>query len=316
MAGLQDEIRINYTDRDINNMLNERSSGLSTVTRHFSQNEEFFLKLSDDFFVPSFPIHHDVTVPTPTNRYLETLKVFLTGIVPLVPEIFRGLTYFFDPTDIQRPGFFQLYELADMHYLYVMKLNLAFKTNDHSLIQRGTNDSTAEYRSRKLFLEGVTIPIASIEKLDDKVSSFRVHQTISRTWIGESGNRYLVQGIWIDNDLTKFFSKLFVPARKRVYPYYPFQCMYKTICQGVIALDVENRKKIAPYLHRALNFVTPVMKHIENSLRDNEFSVDLPAFSAIKKSVPPYWNDLWNGIVVRAYLNEQDMKEYIIEDHT
>jgi hypothetical protein len=316
MAGLLDEIHINYTDKEINNMLNADSGMSSSITRHFSQNEEFFIKLKESFFVPSFPIHHDVTVPTPTTRYLETLKVFLTGVVPLVQKVFGGLTYFFDPTDILRPGFFQLYKMADMHYLYVLKVDLTYRTNDHSLIQRGTNDSTAEYRSNKLFLEGTTIPIAAVQKLDNKVSSFRVHQTISRTWIGERGSRYMVQGIWIDNDLTKFFSKLFVPAKKRVYPYYPFQCKYKTICQGVIDLDFESRKALAPYLHKALEFVAPVMGRIESSLSGSGFSLDLPEFGELKKAVPSYWSDLWNGIAVRAYLNEQDMKEYIIEDHT
>ena len=77
MAKLQDEIRINFTDGEINNLLSDRTSGPSTVSRHFNQNEEFFLKLSEDFFVPSFPIHHNVTVPVPTSRYLETLKILV-----------------------------------------------------------------------------------------------------------------------------------------------------------------------------------------------------------------------------------------------
>lgn len=65
MVKLQDEIRVTFTDGEINRMLSERATGVSTVTRHFNQSEDFFLKLSEDFFVPSFPIHHDVTVPTP-----------------------------------------------------------------------------------------------------------------------------------------------------------------------------------------------------------------------------------------------------------
>lgn len=315
MAKLLDEIRINYTDADINASLAERVSGASTVSRHFSQNEDFFLKLSEDFFVPSFPIHHDVTVPRPTERYLETLKIFLSGVVPLVPQIFSGLTYYFDPTDILRPGFFQLYKLANMSYLYLMRLDLSFRTNDHVLIQKGTNDATAEYRSRKLFLESTIIPLSNVERIDNKVSSFTVHQTISETWIGETGRYYQVQGVWIDNDLTKFFSKLFVPDKKRVYPFYPFQCKYKTICQGVIDLDADGRKKVAPYLHRALTFITPYMKHIESALKKDDFSEKLPTFRAIKQRVPDYWSKLWNGIAIKAYLNEQDMREYIVEDH-
>ncbi len=315
MAKVQGEIRVNFTDGEINNLFSERSSGASTVSRHFNQSEDFFLKLSEDFFVPSFPIHHDVTVAVPTNRYLETLKIFLSGVVPLVPQVFNGLTYFFDPTDILRPGFFQLYRLGDIHYLYLLKIDLAFKTHDNTLIQQGTNDSTAEYRSRKLFVEGNVIPLDDVQKLDDKVSIFKIKQTIDQVWIGETGRGYLVQGIWIDHELTKFFTKLFLPARKRIYPYYPFQCKYKTVCEEIIDFDFEGRKKSAPHLHRALTFVTPLMKMIQQSLQSNDFSEDLPAFKAIKKRVPPAWDAVWENLTVKPYLNEQDMKEYLIENN-
>ena len=312
MARQQGEIRINYTNREINGMLSARASGPSTITRHYSQNEEFFVKIGDDFFVPSFPIHHDVTRQEPTKRYLEILKIFLSGVVPLVPQVFTGLTYFFDPTDILRPGFFQLYRLGDIHYLYMLKIDLAYKPHDHDIARQGTNDTTAEYRSRKLFLDATVIPLDSVERLDDKIEGFKVKQTVSQTWIGETGRGYMMQGIWIDHDLTKFFTRLFVPPQKRVYPYFPFQCRYKTICQEIIDLDPDGRKKNAPYLHRALAFVTPVMKIIENALRTGEFSEDLPAFKALKKRIPGIWDNIWDEIHINAYLNEHDMREYVV----
>lgn len=314
MAKLQDEIRINFTDGEINGMLSGRSSGISTVTRHFNQNEEFFLKLSEEFFVPSFPIHHDVTVPAPTKRYLETLKIFLSGVTPLVPQVFSDLTYFFDPTDILRPSFFQLYRMGEINYLYLLKVDLAYKTHEHTLIQAGTNDATAEYRSRKLFLEGTVIPLDSVQKLDGRVSSFKIKQTVDQVWIGETGRGYLVQGIWIDHELTKFFTKLFIPDKKRIYPFYPFQCKYKTICQEIIDFDNEGRRKNAPYLHRVLAFTTPLMKVIQRAVQSNDFSEDLPAFKAIKSRVPPSWHAFWENLTVKPYLNEQDMKEFLIEN--
>jgi hypothetical protein len=314
MAKLQDEIRVNFTDSEINSLLSERSNGLSSYTRHFNQTEEFFLKLNEEFFVPSFPIHHDVTKTAPTERYLETLKIFLSGVVPLVPQIFSELTYFFDPADTLRPGFFQLYRMGDIHYLYILKLDLSFKTHDHTLIQKGTNDATAEYRSQKLFLEGTIIPLDNVHRLDNKVSSFKIKQTIDQVWIGETGRGYMVQGIWIDHELTKFFTKLFLPPQIRTYPYYPFQCKYKTVCQEIIDFDSQGRRKSAPYLHRALTFVTPLMKVIQDALQTSDFSEDLPAFRALKRRVPPSWNDLWKNLTIKPYLNEQDMKEYLIEN--
>jgi len=316
MAKLQDEIRVNYTNGEINSIISDRTHGLSTFTRHFNQNEEFFLKLDEEFFVPSFPIHHDVSSQTPTERYLETLKIFLSGVVPLVPQVFGELTYFFDPTDILKPGFFQLYKMGDTHYLYILKVDLGFKTHDHILIQQGTNDSTAEYRTQNLFLEGTVIPLESVEKLDTKISSFKIKQTIDQVWIGETGRGYMVQGIWIDHELTKFFTKLFLPPQKRTYPYYPFQCKYKTICQEIIDFDAQGRKKSAPYLHRALTFVTPLMKVIQKSLQTEDFSEDLPVFKAIKRRVPPSWNELWEDLTIKPYLNDQDMKEYLIENRS
>lgn len=226
-------------------------------------------------------------------RYLETLKIFLSGVVPLVPQVFSELTYFFDPADILRPAFFQLYRMGETHYLYLLKVDLAYKTHDHTLIQAGTNDVTAEYRSQKLFLEGTVIPLSSVEKLDSSVSSFRIKQTIDQVWIGETGRGYMVQGIWIDHELTKFFTKLFLPDGKRVYPYYPFQCKYKTICQEIIDFDIEGRRKNAPYLHRVLSLITPIMKVIQRSVQSNDFSEDLPAFKAIKRRVPASWHTFW-----------------------
>ncbi len=233
-----------------------------------------------------------------------------------MPQVFSSLTYFFNPTDTLRPSFFQLYRLANVHYLYILKIDLSFKTHEHTLIQRGTNSATAEYRSRKLFLEGLVIPLSSVERVDDKISSFRVRQTISQTWIGETGRGYMIQGIWIDHELTKFFSKIFLPPRQRTYPHYPFQCKYRTICQEVIDLDLESRKIKTPNLHRAFIFIKPMMNAIQEALRTDDFSENLPIFKAIKNRVPEHWNAQWDGIKVKAYLNEQDMKEYIIEDNS
>ena len=313
MEDIQNVIPLNYTDREINQLIKSFSGSESKVSKHFNQNEEFFLKLDTEFFVPSFPIHHDVRLTEPTTRYLETLKIFLKGVVPLVPQIFTGLTYFFDPTDILRPGFFQLYKMGDVHYLYMLKIDLSFKTHEHQLIQRGTNDNTAEFRSVKLFLDGTVIPLNEVQTKDNKVTAFDIRQTVSQIWIGETGRGYFVQGIWIDHELTKFFSKLFLPPRKRVYPYYPFQCKYRTVCFGVINMDADSRKKYPPQLHKAVQFVEPIMDTIQDSVRDADFAVDLPVFQDIKKRVPEFWNTQWDDVAVKPYLNENDMKEFVVE---
>ena len=315
MSKLQNEIGVSYTDPEINQLIRDSSTESSSLTRHFNHNEEFFLTLKDSFAVPSFPIHHDVQNPIPTQKYLDSLRLLLSRIVALAPHIFHGLTYFFEPSDIFRPGFFQLFRLADFHYLYLLKLGLSFKTNEHELEKKGTNDITAEYRSKKLFLEGTLIPLEAVNVIDKKITGFKVKQTINETWLGETGKGYFAQGIWIDHELTKFFTKLFLPKGKRAYPYYPFQCKYRTMCQGIIDLGFEERKKSAPYLHRALKTVSPMMRVIHASLKNSDFSEELATFKAIKQRIPSFWDTVWNDLVISPYLNEHDMKEFIIENH-
>ena len=126
MSKLLNEIGVSYTDPEINQLIGDSNTESPSLTRHFNHNEEFFLSLKVSFSVPSFPIHHDVHNPMPTQKYRDSLKLLLNRTVPLAPQIFRGLTYFFEPDDIFRPGFFQLFRLADFHYLYLLKLDLSF----------------------------------------------------------------------------------------------------------------------------------------------------------------------------------------------
>ena len=313
MEKVQNQIRLNYTDKEINELLRDQRNGETEYTRHYSQNEEFFLKLSSEFTVPSFPIHHDVRIKEPSKRYLSSIKKLFNSIVPHVPKVFNGLTYYFDPADILRPAFFQLYRIGENHYMYMLKVDLTFKPNEHTVLQAGTNDSTPEYSTDKLFLDAIIIPLESVEIVQKRISSFKIRQTISQTWIGETGRGYFVQGIWMDHDLTKFFSKLFLPSGLRTYPYYPFLCRYRTICSTVINTANDERKKTPPLLHRAIDFAIPEIQTIQECLRENEFSEELPEFRKLKQKVPEFWTKVWGNLSIKAYLNEKDMKEFIIE---
>ena len=306
-------IRINYTDQQINRLLSTGGDGTTPVTKHYNQNEDFFLKLEDEFHVPSFPIHHDVRLSYPSDDYLQALRQFLADAIPMVPQMFNGLTYYFDPSEILRPGFFQLFKIGDVHYLYMVRVDLARRTHDHRMTARGTNDRTAEYASRKLFVDADVVPLTAVDTENNKIVGFHVHQTVSQTWIGETGRGYFVQGIWMDLELTKFFSKLFMPPTKRSYPYYPFRCKYRTICNTVISFGLEERKRHPPLLHRAMQFIAPEMEAIQDTLRQKEFSISLPRFQEIRKRVPEYWNGQWQSLAVKPYLNENDMKEFHIE---
>ncbi len=307
-------IRLTYTDQTVNTMLKQAAEGRKAFSRHYNQVEEFFLRFDREFFVPRLPIHHDVRNPIPEPGYLKLLTEVLEQLVPLAPQVFRDLRHLFDPAEVLRPSFFTVYRIENNQYLYLLRLDLMPRPQVHRVVHKGSNDLTAAYSSNVLFLEASFIPLKEIQTRPGEPGSFLVDQSISNTWVDETGRGYFVQGIWIDNDLTRFFSKLFLPEGKRTYPFYPFICKYKTVCLNVIDLGAETRRKTLPYLHRALAFLRPVMGEIEAALRDQDFSESNTTFRTLRSKVPPAWTEGWKDIRLDVYLNEQDMKEYRIED--
>jgi len=310
MAQTSNEIRIGYSGPEINAILEGIGDEVRPFSRHFSQSEEFFLKLEDEFTVPRMPIHHDVRLPKPGAEYIAALKSVIAQAAALAPQVLKDLAWFFDPAEILRPCFFRIYRIEESLYLYLMRLDLMMKPSDSTVIERGTNDTTPLYKSRKLFLEDTIIPLAEVTRVEGKVSSFAIKQTISQTWIGEFGRGYFQQGIWMDADLTKFFSRLFLPPNKKTYPFFPYQCRYKTVCQTVIDLSPESRKSRLPFLHRAIQFLHPVMDSIQAAMKNASFSEDMSFFRELKAKVPQSWYEPWKDIRLEGYLNESDMKEF------
>ena len=234
-------------------------------TSHYNQNESFFLKLPDKITVPHFPVYHNIELTTPSSEYINALKTLLSDIVSMVPQVFDGLTYFFDPTEIFSPCFFQLYKAAGQNYLYLVRLNIGFKANEGDIIEAGGNDITHKYVTDHLFLESDFIPLEDVSIVNGRIHYFKITQYIQQTWVGEKGRGYFLRGIWLDEELTKFFSRLFIPAGKRSYPYYPFTCKYKTICHSVLNLDPAGRRRHLPFLVKAIEFLKPRLGQIETS---------------------------------------------------
>lgn len=315
MEQISNTIGVGYSDGGINAILEAIGRDPRPCTRHFSQGEDFFLKLEKDFTVPHFPIHHDVRRMEPSAEYLGALAEVMRQTAALAPQALRDLTYFFDPAEILRPCFYKLYRIEDSSYLYVLRVDLAMKGSDSTVLQRGTNDTTAMYSSRKLFLENTVIPLSEVLRDEQgRVKALRVRQTISQTWIGEFGRGYFQQGIWMDLDLTRFFSRLFLPVGRKTYPFYPFLCKYKTVCESVIDLSPEGRTITMPCLHRAIGFLEPAMEAIQSEMRHGGFSEDMSIFRALKARVPESWYAPWQNIRVESYLNESEMKEFRVED--
>jgi hypothetical protein len=313
---ISNEIRTGYADPGLNETLAAIGSGMQPFSRHYNQFGELFLLLGAEFTVPSLPIHHDVRLSMPEPGYLALLRETIAFLVRLAPQVFRGLGYFFDPTEILRPCFYQVSRERDDVFLYLLRLDLALKPTEGEVIERGTNDATPRWKSRKLFLEPVIVPLVQAPAEGSPLDGFRALQAISETWIGEvkmTGFSYSKQGVWMDPRLSRFFSGLFLPTGARLHPFHPFLCHYKTVCSQPLELSPDGRTAAIPRLQRALAFLLPVMDRIQSALGVAEFSESLDIFQELKRKVPEQWYEPWRGVRVEAYLNERDRKEYRID---
>ena len=307
-------IQASVTDPALNSLLAGAPGGDRPLTRHFSQTEEFFVRTEEEYRVPRLAIHHDVRRSRPDPGYLSHLAEVLAQLLRLAPQLWEGLTYLFDPAEVLRPSFFQLYRLGGRQYAYLLRLDLAYRPQSHRVLERGDNDLSPAFSTRELYLESSLIPLQGVEAENGRVRGLLVDQSISNTWAGETGRGYFVQGIWMDNDLTRFFSRLFLPAGRRTYPYFPYLCRYKTLCLSLIRFSAAEREAALPLLHQAYEFLKPAMGRVEAALKSREFSEDNPVFRELKSRVPESWYRPWEGLRVEAYLNERDLKEYRIED--
>jgi len=312
MEAILNEIRLPYSDPEINALAASAPEDAqdSPYRMRFGQNEDFFLDLSREIDIPHFPIHHDVQRPDPSDSYLESLQKTMEQLAGLLPSTFRDLSHVFDPVDTLKPGFYHLYKIRESIYLYVLRVDLLNRPLETELLETGTNDITPAYRTRRLYMESELIPLDRATRGTDGAMSFQVRQMISNTWIGETGKGYQVRGIWMDSDLSKFFSKLFLPAGKRVYPFLPFFCKYKTVCAFVPVPEASARKQVLPILHKALEVLEPEMKHIQDILKDAPFSEGSEDFQKLRARIPDSWRDLYRDVSVTPYLNARDMKEY------
>ncbi len=314
MERLINEIRPGPSDDIVNEYLSSRTAFRGeSYTKHYNQNEEFFLTLALPYEVPSFPIHHDIRLAKPSDDYVSGIRTWIKGFIETAPPFFADLTYFFDPGEVLKPCMFKLYRFDEEFFLFLLRIDLSYRPLESVCVKNGTNDRTAVYRTKRLYLECDFIPLESVNFENGHVLSFIIRQTISQTWIGETGKGYMVRGIWMDTELGKFFTKLLLPAGKRSYPYYPFTCKYKTVCLTVADPDKEWRRRLLPYLHRAMDFLRPSMLDIEEALRNNTFSENLAIFKSLKAKVPETFYQPWVNLSLKPYLNENDQKEYLLD---
>ena len=317
MDAVTQTISIPYTDARFDvPVSSEEAPEPSGHTVHFNHGEELFFRLEAELTVPHLRIHHDMNLTRPGRAYSQAVRGLLRDLSRLLPSVVRDASYFFDPTDIFKLRFHRPYMYEGRTYLYLMTLDLTFRHREHTIVEPGDNDTTPLYRTRNLFIEGLLVPVLPARRgVDGQTQGpvFPVRQILSETWIGETGWGYFAKGIWMDDDLTKFFSKLFLPEGERTYPYYPLVCRYKTVCENLIDPTPAGRTARLARLHRVIDYLEPHMTSVQEELRDRGFSEDLPIFGELKRGVPDDLRGAYGGVLLRSYLNEDGMREFVLE---
>ncbi len=302
-------INVAVSDEGINDSLTAMSESSGTYTRHFSNDEQFFLKFDEPFVVPSLPIHHDVRVSTPAEGYSEIIRRVVTQISPKAPDLFSGLRHFFDPGDIGRPAFYRRIVSGGNEFLYLIRLDLRYRPSVHEVLEAGSNDRAPVFRTTDLLLEADLLPLASMSEEE----TLYVREVFSETWIGETGRGYFVQGIWIDRDLTRFLSAVVTPPGHRLYPYFPVSCKYRSLGISLVEFEEELLTRYAGLLEGICGAIEPKARDIEAALKEQDYDPKMPLLEEMRGQMPPELTEPWRRFSTRPYLNDRDMREFALE---
>lgn len=280
-----------------------------SLDRRFTQEEDFFLVLDRPFVVGAFPIHHPVTDFHPPDAYLETLRTLVDGWVALVPGIFQGLSWFFDPKDLFHPIFVEVLNAGPKPYLFVLRPDLTFRRGYSEVLVPGGNTVTPRYSTRYLFLESEVLPLTSWT-LDGDIQEFYLTKLFQPTWLGESGRGYFVTGQWLDRDISRLLSRAAFPAGVKTFPVFPLRCRYETLSVRCLSPTPEGRKRSAEVLEVAWPLIEPWTGRIQADLSAEPFRDDSPLVPDLREAWGPRLSLLWGDYRLEAYLNDHDQKEY------
>jgi len=277
-----------------------RTTGPAVV--FYSENEDQFLKLDTPITIPSLPVHHTMNNTNPPEGYREAILGIVEFLGVHTPNLLAGTRWSFDPRSILAPTFSRVEEFDGHAYLYLVLIDLTCRTLEAEILEPGTNDRTPAYRSPRLYFEADYFPLNGLD-----ADSLVINQTIPATWKGESGEGYMIHGIWMDADINKFFSKLVLPAGTRNHPYYPVTCKQHSVSMN--AFGLEN----PALLHAIRPNIENELDRILDELHANPFSEDSPLFRELKDRMPAGPGERWKNLSVSATLNERDQKEYTVE---
>lgn len=272
------------------------------VKFYYNEGEDQFLILEKDLNIPALPVHHPMDNSNPPEGYREAMYTLVSFLAGQCPSLIAGTRWSFDPRSIHTPTFYRVEEYKGQAYLYMVLVDLACRTLESEIVSPGTNDRTPAYRSRHLYFECDYFPLNGLDS-----DSLVLNQTIPVTWKGESGEGYMVHGIWMDADINKFFSKLILPPGTRNHPYYPVTC--KQHCVSMNAFGIES----PALLHEIRPYIEGSLDRILEELHKNPFSEKAAVFRELKDKFPAQPGERWKNLRITPSLNERDQKEYTVE---
>ncbi|MFW6368200.1 MAG: hypothetical protein ACOCZ9_00555 [Spirochaetota bacterium] len=294
---------------------------VADIALMFDEEERSFFRLPVAVPVPSFPVHHDLRNTVPSADYIHRLTSVLNELSAQVPELLVGTRIRFDPARVLQPVFHRPLNgsegndgternrsepgTSEPQVALRVQIDLRSHPQHTRVIRSAGNDYTAEYETRDLYAD---VEIVAVE--EDGCS---VRQLLSPTWIGERGRGYVAQGIWIDRDLTRFFTALVEPSPAQLYPYYPFSSRFRSLTHRPpswkredITLSVERYQHISAVLF-------PAIPEIERTFRAKGFSRDLPLISELSGRIPAWIRESFEGMHCRRSLTDGGLMEYTLE---
>jgi hypothetical protein len=301
------KIDVTKTDATINSILLAESHEAVIGSKHtcrFNQNEDQFIVLRKPLEVPHIPVHHQMDNREPPPGYLDMIASLASFLMKECPDLASGTSWYFDPVSIHTPSFYRVVRADGRLYLYHLLIDLACRPLECEIVEQGSNAITHAYRTDRLYFESDYYPLLEAESSGGKLI---FDQRIPFTWKGESGEGYMIHGIWMDADINKFFSKLVLPRGKRNHPFYPVTCK-----QHCVTMNAFGQGSPEP-LHRIRSFLEPSLGEILAELQDAPFSDQSPLFRRLKDQIPRELSDLWANLTVTAGLNDRDQKEYNVE---
>jgi hypothetical protein len=297
------------TDAGVSDRLRSLPEGSVDLDRRFTQEEDFFVVLDRPFVVDPFDIHHDVGQTLAPERYLAVIRSLVDAWAGQVPQLFRDLSWYFDPRDLFHPLFVQVLSARDKRYLYVLRPDLSFRGRHGEVIDRGGNDSTPRYSTRHLFLESEVLPLESwgTEEGGKRLSLTKV---FGKTWQGESGKGYFVTGRWIDQEISRLLSKAAFPKGTRTFPLLPLRCRHDTLSVRCVSPTPEGRRRAALVLEAAWPLVETWAERIQNTLRADPWRDDHPLVEQLRAQWGDKLSSRWGGFRLEAFLDDHEQKEY------